>query len=94
MDRLIISVETLRNMMEGFPTVKRHDEKQHGEYRTERSMLEIYHSMAESVKTGRSQKSGLTPPPGPLASALPRWPVGTPRPFTYPPHTHSPGQQV
>ena len=39
-------------IMETFPIVKRKDEKQYGEYRTKRLILEIYDEMQQAIETG------------------------------------------
>jgi hypothetical protein len=50
-------------IMETFPIVKRKDEKEYGEYRTKRVILEIYDEMAEAIRTGKPYKTRLDPPP-------------------------------
>ncbi|HXH21151.1 MAG TPA: N-6 DNA methylase [Dehalococcoidia bacterium] len=50
-------------IMETFPIVRREDEKQFGEFRTKRVILEMYDQMAEAVKTGRPYQTWLDPPP-------------------------------
>jgi hypothetical protein len=40
------------NIMETFPIVKRKDEKDYGEYRTKRVILEIYDEMQWAMETG------------------------------------------
>ena len=50
-------------IMETFPIVKRKDEKEHGEYRTKRMILEIYDEMAEAARTGGEYQTRLDPPP-------------------------------
>ncbi len=52
-------------IMETFPIVKKNDEKQYGEYRTKRRILEIYDKMLQCQQTGIEYKSNLNPPPGP-----------------------------
>jgi len=49
--------------METFPIVKRRDEKQCGEYRTKRVILEIYDEMLEAIETGELYRTRLELPP-------------------------------
>lgn len=50
-------------IMETFPIVRKNDEKEHGEYRTKRVILEIYDAMAEAARTGKPYETRLDPPP-------------------------------
>jgi len=50
-------------IMETFPIVKRKDEKQSGEYRTKRVILEIYDKMKQAIETGEPYRTRLEPPP-------------------------------
>ena len=77
-------------IMETFPIVKRKDEKQHGEYRTKRVILEIYDAMQKAIDTGQPYQTLLDPPPGPPPEGLPDWQPGQPKPATWPPHIHPP----
>ncbi|MFH1923384.1 MAG: hypothetical protein ABIP48_26270, partial [Planctomycetota bacterium] len=77
-------------IMETFPIVKRRDEKQHGEYRTKRVILEIYDAIATAIDTGQPYQTLLDPPPGPPPEGLPDWQPGQPKPATWPPHIHPP----
>jgi hypothetical protein len=52
-------------IMETFPIVKRKDERQHGEYRTKRVILEIYDAMQKAVDTGQPYQTRVNPRPGP-----------------------------
>ena len=58
-----IDREDVDYIMETFPIVKRRDEQAHGEYRTKRVILEVYHAMAEAMRTGESYQTLLDPPP-------------------------------
>ncbi len=59
--------------METFPTVKRKDEKQYGEYRTKRVILEIYDEMRRAMETGEPYETRLEPPPAdPAVAHAPR----------------------
>jgi len=51
-------------IMDTFPIVKRKDEEKfNGDYRTKRTILEIYDALAEAMKTGKSYQTRLDPPP-------------------------------
>lgn len=50
--------------MSTFPIVKRKDEaKFNGDYRTKRTILEIYDALTESMQTGKAYQTRLDPPP-------------------------------
>lgn len=51
-------------ILDTFPIVKRKDEKEFGEYRTKRLILEVYDAMAEAMRTGSPYQTILDPPPG------------------------------
>ena len=66
--------QAVNYIMDTFPIVKRKDEKEYGEYRTKRRILEIYDQMTPIFETGAlsdhlatspSYQSSLNPPPGP-----------------------------
>ena len=51
-------------IMDTFPIVKRKDEaKNNGDYRTKRTILEIYDALAESMQSGKAYRTRLDPPP-------------------------------
>jgi hypothetical protein len=50
-------------ILDTFPIVRRKDIDQHGEYRTQRVILEIYDALAESTRTGQPYQTRLDPPP-------------------------------
>jgi len=51
-------------IMDTFPIVRRKDEERFdGDYRTKRTILEIYDALAEAIKTGQPYPSRLNPPP-------------------------------
>jgi len=56
-------------IMETFPIVKRKDEKQYGEYRTKRVILEVYDEMRRAMGTGETYRTRLEPPPADLSVA-------------------------
>jgi hypothetical protein len=86
-------------IMDSFNSVRRKDQKKHGEYRTKRVILEIYDEMAEAIRTGIPYKTRLNPPPGPPADEkgnflpLPEWPPGQPKPANWPSHIHLPKKE-
>jgi hypothetical protein len=55
-------------IMETFPSLKREDEKQYGEYRTKRVILEIYDEMQRAMESGEAYKT--RPVPGPADPAV------------------------
>lgn len=58
-------------VMETFPIVRKNEERAFGEYRTKRVILEIYDSMAESARTGKTYETRLNPAPADLRVAHP-----------------------
>jgi len=56
-------------IMETFPIVKRKDEKQYGEFRTKRAILEIYAEMSRAMETGVPYETRLAPPPADVGVA-------------------------
>ena len=61
------------SIIETFPIVKRKDEKQYGEYRTKRMILEIYDEMKQAMETGEAYRTRLDPPPAdPSVAHAPR----------------------
>lgn len=50
-------------IMDTFPIVKRKDEAKYGEYRTKRTILEIYDAMQNVIATGQPYQTRLDPPP-------------------------------
>ena len=50
-------------IIETFHIVKQRDEKQYGEYRTKRVILEIYDKMRQAMDTGEPYQTMLLPPP-------------------------------
>ena len=50
-------------IMDTFPIVKRKDEAKYGEYRTKRTILEIYDAMQHAITTGQPYQTRLDPPP-------------------------------
>lgn len=58
-----IERDDVNYIMETFPIFKRKDERDHGEYRTKRLILEIYDEMAAAIHTGIPYQTRLDPPP-------------------------------
>src|ERR1700757_1611311 len=50
-------------IMDSFPIIQRKEERQVGEYRTKRVILEIYDAMAEAERSGVPYQTRLDPPP-------------------------------
>jgi hypothetical protein len=50
-------------ILDTFPVVRKKDEARHGEYRTQRVILEIYDRMAEAIRSGVPYQTLLDPPP-------------------------------
>jgi hypothetical protein len=59
-----LSREEADYILDTFPIVKRKDEQTHGEYRTQRLILEIYDDLQRAMSTGEPYRSRLDPPPG------------------------------
>jgi hypothetical protein len=50
--------------MDTFPIVRRRDEEKYGgDYRTKRSILEIYDAMQDAKRKGQPYETRLDPPP-------------------------------
>jgi hypothetical protein len=64
-------------IMDTFPIVKRKDEaKFNGDYRTKRTILEIYDALAEAMKTGTPYQTRLNPAPADASCRHPKKKVG------------------
>ena len=50
-------------ILDTFPIVRRKDEQRHGEYRTKRTILDIYDAMQASFATDEPYRTQLAPPP-------------------------------
>ncbi len=72
----------------------REEERNNGDYRTKRVILEIYDAMQEAIRTGEPYQTRLDPPPGPPADPLPDWPPGALRPANWSAHIHPPRDVV
>lgn len=52
------------HVLDSFSALRRHDERDHGEFRTKRLVLAAYDAMAKAAATGVAFRSPLDPPPG------------------------------
>ena len=58
-----LSLDDAEFILDTFLNVRKTDEREFGEYRTKRLILEIYGEMAEAIRTGRPYQTRLEPPP-------------------------------
>lgn len=56
--------EEVEHVMDSFAVVRKYDERDHGEFRTKRLILEIYDAMTMAVEAGGVYESPLDPPAG------------------------------
>lgn len=56
--------EDTEHVLDSFPIVRRYEERDYGEFRTERLVLAAYDAMTTAAKTGVPFVSPLDPPPG------------------------------
>lgn len=56
--------EDVEHVMDSFSVVRKYDERDHGEFRTKRRILEIYDAMADAAARGTVYESPLDPPAG------------------------------
>lgn len=59
-----LEADEVGHVMESFEVLRRREEKQLGEFRTKRLILERYDAMAEAIRTGTDYQTVLDPPPG------------------------------
>jgi hypothetical protein len=52
------------HVLDAFPVLRRYEERDHGEFRTKRLVLERYDAMAASIATGELYVTPLSPEPG------------------------------
>ena len=50
-------------LLDLFTVLRKYEERDHGEFRTKRVVLEIYDEIATAKQTGRAYQTRLTPPP-------------------------------
>jgi hypothetical protein len=53
--------DEVEHVMDSFAVVRKYDERDHGEFRTKRLILEIYDAMAEAAASGTTYESRLSP---------------------------------
>jgi len=51
-------------VLDSFPVVRKYEERDYGEFRTKRLVLDCYDAMATAAATGTAWCSPLDPPPG------------------------------
>ncbi|WP_109471965.1 Eco57I restriction-modification methylase domain-containing protein [Ornithinimicrobium cavernae] len=56
--------DEVEHVMESFTVVRKYDERDHGEFRTKRLILEIFDAMAKAARDESGYESPLNPPPG------------------------------
>jgi hypothetical protein len=52
------------HVLDSFTVLRRYEERDHGEFRTKRLVLDIYDAMAEAAARGTAYRTILDPPPG------------------------------
>ena len=73
-----ISRDDTAYILDTFPIVKRKEVVKHGEYRTQRVILEIYDELKKAMETGVSYQTRLDPPPAdPRVAHPPKMPIYT-----------------
>ena len=68
----------VEHVMDSFAVVRKYDERDHGEFRTKRRILEIYDAMAAAAERGQTYRTTLTRPP--LRPSTPAPMMSTPYP--------------
>jgi hypothetical protein len=58
-----VTRDEIEFILSTFPTSKKYEEQEFGEFRTQRLIFEIYDSMAEAERTGKPYQTRLNPPP-------------------------------
>jgi hypothetical protein len=56
--------DDVEHVMNSFVVVRKYDERDHGEFRTKRLILEYYDLLAEAIATGVPYQTPIDPPPG------------------------------
>ncbi len=54
----------VEHVLDSFFVVRKYEERDHGEFRTKRLVLQVYDLMAEAANTGQPYQTVLDPPPG------------------------------
>jgi hypothetical protein len=63
--------DDVAHILDAFPIVRKKDEAKHGEYRTQRVILDLYDRMADAARTGIPYVTILDPPPADPQTAHP-----------------------
>jgi hypothetical protein len=56
--------DEVEHVLDSFPVVRKYEERDHGEFRTKRLVLDCYDAMATAAATGTAWRTALDPPPG------------------------------
>lgn len=59
-----LSHDEVEHVLNSFSVVRKYEERDHGEFRTKRLVLEIYDAMAEAAAIGTAYRTVIDPPPG------------------------------
>jgi hypothetical protein len=54
----------VEHVLDSFFVVRKYEERDHGEFRTKRLVLDRYDAMTEAARTGHPYQTALDPPPG------------------------------
>jgi hypothetical protein len=52
------------HVLDSFLVLRKYEERDHGEFRTKRLVLQIYDAMTQAAQTGQPYRSPIHPPPG------------------------------
>jgi hypothetical protein len=63
LDVFHLTREEVVTILDSFDVLSRSEQREHGEYRTKRLILEIYDELAEAIATGLPYQTRLDPPP-------------------------------
>jgi hypothetical protein len=68
-----VNRDDVEYIMDAFPILERQDQRQFGEYRTKRTILNVYDDMTSTMNSDRPYETRLNPPPAdPRAAHLSR----------------------
>jgi hypothetical protein len=56
--------DEVEHVLDSFPVVRKYEERDYGEFRTKRLVLDCYDAMATAAATGTAWRTALDPPPG------------------------------
>jgi hypothetical protein len=77
-------------LLDSFIVLRKYEERDHGEFRTKRIILEIYDDMNKAMSTDIPYQTRVKPPPGPPEKGMPKWKSGNPKPEDWPSNIHIP----